>query len=598
MKILPSLGFVLGPADDFHWGQVLSSPVAYGVVEIEDPDGRARDWGVKVLARLSEQTADPPKSLKAAQEIAIHAMEEPVTSLILLVPVGAVLYVVLLGEGRVSLKRGSSLATLMDKPGAISGQVEEGDTLILMTKSVARTLSHEETNALFGDGDAADVAEKMTLAIHEHPSEEGGSSLGGAALIVRVKGLVPVEKEAPPSRIVRLSRVRRIATYMLHPRRLKDRLKNVPIPWQRPMVPITAILVLLFLLSVVLGIVKQMGQKVETHVAEVLAQSQHAFDEGVALLELNPVKGRERLSDAKTLLSPLREGLAPSSIEGKAVAKLYKDVVDQLTIAMQVYRGEPSLFYDLTLLKASASISSFGSDGDALALLDTRGPTAAVVAIQSKNGRIIGGGESYRGASLLAVHGDTIFVLVDGGLHRVSASDGKTTPLVVRGDTQWGTIASVVSYGGNLYLLDTGKSRIWKYVATEKGFSEIREYLNPDTLPDLSQGTGMAADGGIWVGTGDRRIIHFVQGKEETFAPRGVEPSLGKTLVVATTEEDKLLYVLDSDNKRVVVLDKEGVYQAQYVWAGSMVPNQLFVSEKLKRILLLADGKIYSVELK
>ena len=222
----------------------------------------------------------------------------------------------------------------------------------------------------------------------------------------------------------------------------------------------------------------------------------------------------------------------------------------------------------------------------------------ATLSISSKNGRIIAGGESYQSASLVAMHGDSVFTLVDAGIHRASIRDAKTTQLAVKKDAQWGSMLSFVSYGGNLYLLDTAKSRIWKYIATESNFSETREYLNPDTLPDLSQATGMAVDSGIWVGTRDGRILRFLQGKEETFAPRGVEPSLGKMLLVATTEEDKNLYVADSDNKRVVVLDKDGVYLAQYVWSGALAPTQLVVSEKLKLIVLLADGKLYSIELK
>lgn len=582
MRIQPSLGSVVGITDEVHWGQVFLSPSAYGVVEIDDPDGHARDWGVKVLSALSKQTTDPPKSLKAARDIAIKAMEEKVASLILLVPVGTTVYVVALGEGKVLLKRGENLATLMDQPGAISGEVQEGDTLILISRSVVKSLPREEINTLFDHSDGPDVAEKMTLILHKH---EAGT--GGAALIFQAKGLTPIELEEIPPRPQKISRHAFI----------KERLQRLPAAWRRPMVLVTAILILLFITSVILGIVKQMGQKVHTDVARVLTTAEHAFDEGVALLELNPVKGRERFTVARDELSPLRESLSPSSVEGKAVAKLYKDVTDQLAIAMQVNRVEPALFYELSLLKASAMISSLGQNSDAVALLDSRGPTVATLSISAKNGKVVAGGESYRGATLLTMHGDITYVIVGGGIHRISR-EGKTTPLIVKKDDQWENIASFISYGGNLYLLDTAKSRIWKYIATDFGFSETREYLNPDTLPDFSLATGMAVDGGVWVGTRDGKVLHFVGGKEESFTPRGVEPSFGKTLVVTTTEEEKNLYVLDSDNKRVVVLNKDGVYLAQYVWTGALTPTQIVVSEKLKLTLLLADGKLYSVELK
>ncbi len=596
MRIQPSLGSVVGVADNNHWGQVFLSPVAYGVVEVADPDGRARDWGVKVLTSLSEQTADPPKSLKSAQEIAIKAHEDRVTSLILLVPVGQILYVVLLGEGSVLLKRADQLAVLMNEPGAISGEVREGDTLILMTKSVAASLTHEETDALFDHLEAPAVAEKMTLALHTH--EE---SAGAAALIFQVKGLAPIEAEEPPvtaqAPLPAAGRGRRAWQAIRH-MKLRHAVQRLPAVWRRPMGIVSALLILLFVISVVLGIRKQFGQKVEADVARVLTDAQHAYDEGVALLELNPVKGRERLTAARDALAPIRESLSPSSTAGKAVAKLYADVTDQLTIAMQVHRAEPALFYDFSLLKANAAITALGQNSDALALLDGNSLSVGVLTLPAKKGEIVAGGGSYAGARYLTMHGDSVFVLVEAGIHRASMRDKKTTAEVVKKDEEWGNIASLVSYGGNLYLLDTGKSRIWKYVATEKGFSETREYLNPDTLPDLSNATGMAVDGGVWVGTRDGRILHFVLGREETFVPRGVDPPLGKTLVAITTEEEKNLYILDSDTKRVVVLDKDGIYLAQYVWSGALAPTQLLVSEKLKLILLLGGGKLYSLELK
>ena len=310
------------------------------------------------------------------------------------------------------------------------------------------------------------------------------------------------------------------------------------------------------------------------------------------------MKGRERLSYAKDQLSPLVAGISPASTEGKAVLRLYKNIVAQLTIASQVYRVEPELYYDLSLLKSGASIGAIGPDSDVVGLLDTAGPTIVVLTFSSKNAQVTAGGEGFRGARLITIHGGTAYVLVEDGIHRTTVSEKKTTSTIIRKDPEWGTIGSLEYYGGNLYLLDTGKSRIWKYVATEKGFSETREYLNPDTLPDLSLATGMVIDGGVWVGTKDGRILRFLQGKEQTFAPRGVEPVLGKMLVVTTTEENKNLYVLDADNKRVVVLDKDGIYLSQYVWTGPLAPTQLMASERMKKIVLLGGGKLYSIELK
>ncbi len=146
----------------------------------------------------------------------------------------------------------------------------------------------------------------------------------------------------------------------------------------------------------------------------------------------------------------------------------------------------------------------------------------------------------------------------------------------------------MTAYAGNLYVLDTEKSRIWKYVATEtgSGFSEIREYLNPDTLPDFSQATSMAIDGSVWVGTTAGRLMRFTQGREDTFVPQGVEPGIGSSIAVYTDDRTKYVYVLEPSGKRVIVLDKDGFYIAQYRWEGPVARTQIVVSKEKKKIFL------------
>jgi sugar lactone lactonase YvrE len=189
-------------------------------------------------------------------------------------------------------------------------------------------------------------------------------------------------------------------------------------------------------------------------------------------------------------------------------------------------------------------------------------------------------------------------VLLADGVNAIDINQKQTKQNIIKKSDDWGSVSTIVSFGGNIYLLDTVKSRIWKYVATEIGFSEIREYLNPDTLPDLSKSTGMVIDGSVWLGTNEGKILRFTQGKENAFASKGVDPAFGTKLVVYTSDETNNLYVLDGENKRVVVLDKDGMYLSQYVWKSDSLFTNLVVSEKHGKILLLGNDKVYSLDIK
>ncbi len=594
MHIKPEIGSVTGPTSDTRWGQVLTTPQAYGVLEIDDSTGRARELGISVLTKISDLLTSSPSSLVEVQTIAKNTKETGVTSLIILVPVGMVVYIVLIGEGAVYMKRGDTLACLIKREGAISGEVQTGDTLLLVSRGFTETLSEEELSGFFDHLSAKDAAEKLTLMLHE-----GGGGEGSAGLVFQIVNTEAVEEEEPPPRAQTIARARPWETLVLRRvRRVRSTLPQFGTRRSKLLFFITAFLFLLFGVSVILGIIKQGFGRANEEATHALTDAKHAFDEGVALLDLNPVKGRERLNQAKAILEPFTQTLSPRSKEGRDVVALYKQILDNLTQAMHTVKAEPKLFYDAGLLKKGSQVSAITITDDVVAMVDKTLATAYTLALPTKNGQIAGGGDGFSGARLVALHGGILFVFTDSGIHKIDITTKTVTPSVVKKDDSWGTISAISSFGGNLYLLDTAKGRIWKYIATDTGFSDRREYLNPDTLPDLSHATEMAIDGSVYIGTTDGKIFRFSQGKENTFIPRGIDPVLGNNLVVWTSDEVKNIYVLDKQNKRVIVLDKDGIYLAQYVWEGAIVPIQLVVSEKSGTILLLADGKIYSIDLK
>jgi DNA-binding beta-propeller fold protein YncE len=359
-----------------------------------------------------------------------------------------------------------------------------------------------------------------------------------------------------------------------------------------------SILILLFGISVAVGVRRQATQKNNKAAEEAVVQAQRLFDEGLALMELNPVMGRERLRQAKDILEPLTATLPERSRQGKPVHDLYAQVVDNVTRALRVVRFEPELFFDVSLVKKDARGHAFGIAQDSMGIIDQAGQTVYQLELATKNGQVMAGGDRFGGATAVAASAESFYVLADEGVHAVRRDDKKVLPQVIRPDSAWGEVNTIVSYGGNLYLLDKGKSRIWKYVSAESGFSELREYLNPDSLPDFSQATSMAIDGSVWVATADGRVLRFTQGKEHTYTIVGVEPPLGKTLAVYTSDTDEYVYVLDTESQRVVVLDKDGIYVSQYVWEGNFSPTGFAASEALKKLIFLADGKIYVTDLK
>ncbi len=620
MRIQPVVASVVGVVDETHWGQVLILPHAYGVVEVTSPN--ALTTGIGILSTLTNALSRPPTSLDAVSAIARAVANEHVASLILLVPLANVIYLVVAGSGTVYVKRGDTLSVLLAEAGSISGEVKEGDTILLATKGITSILSKEKLSSVFDHLRPQEAAEKLTILTHE---QQGVS--GGASLIFQVEKIVAVEEEtSEPEVLVEESAVAqptivssgkffsKVRSFRPHHfsrarRVLQNRFAFRRSPSKR--MALVAVILIIFVMSVALGITKQSTNSRSRSVVAALSSAQRAYDEGMALLPLNALKGRQRLQAAKAELDPLVKTISPRSKEGKSLALLSQQIADAITQSLAVTHGEPQLFYDVSLLKSGAMASSLSIADGTLAILDAAQHTVYSLDIAAKNGKIVAGGETFTGSTLIANSTTTAYVFTGSGISAVDIQAKTTKDNVVKKDDQWGAIKNLNAFGGNLYLLDSGKNRIWKYIATDSGLSDRREYLNPDTLPDLSKATSMAIDGSVWVGTTDGptsssdaglrgagKILRFTQGKENTFLPQGVEPAFGSNLVVYASDSTKNVYVLDRDSKRVVVLDKDGMYLAQYVWNGTLNATQLVVSEDAKKILLLADGKIYSIDVK
>ncbi len=603
----PVVASVVGQVTDDRWGQVLQTPHAYGVVEVSTVGGMARQRGVAVLTELTNAFDTPPVSLSALTSIADAVMSEDIVSLILLVPVGTTLYMVSRGPGRVYLKRDTKLALLLDASQSLSGDVRLGDVVIATTTGFVQTLSSEEIIGVFDHLPPIEVAEKLTMLLHK---KEGGE--GGAALIFQVGELVEqpesettVMKEVltqppPVGRTIFFHRAKAIGRRVTTQRQRMFLRKVSTFVYRTPALSpkrlVTYAVITLFVISVVLGIRHQQSTVKTSALTETLTQAQHSFDEGMALLDLNPVKGRERLSQARDLLAPIVSRKLRSE-DGQKAGRLYAEAVDNLTRSMHITHVTPEIFFDVSLLKKGAAATDMSLFEDTIGVLDANGKTVFSVGASTKNGTIVGGGDAFSGARHVAIYGDKMYVWVPGGIHMIRLSDQKTIPNTIPPSTEWGTISDMVAFGGNVYLLDTVKSRIWKYVATEKEFSDIFEYLNPDTLPDLSRATNMSIDGSVWLGSTTGDIARFTSGKENTYVPQGADTPLGKNLSVYTGDNTKMVYVLDRDKHRVVVFDKDGLYMSQYVWDNKLSVTEIVASESLNMLILLANGKLYAVKL-
>jgi len=610
--------------------------------------------GREVLARINEEyygnlQGVPFERLKETLEKL--AQEFQSLELLLAVFYRNVGYFGILGGGKVVVKRESVIQTILElgpdeeqgnaktrnlaslsaetrKILIASGFVQEGDIFLLGSQKFFEAVAEGTWRAALGAGEPEEMVE--TLA----PIVVGREKVGGvAAGIIKVgsgkwemgneiikedlderNSLVSVlsevthdEKETPNVLLQKAKRVlRRLVSVFSVIQRVLGRFirfrpKSVFVRRQadqqkrtKTLLTVAIILIFLLLVSIVLGIRKRVGEKRRSQVETLIAEIESKLEEGKGLGTIKPGEAKKVLQEAQKLLDEIEK----SKVKSQKSKVLREEIETELAKVVKEYQfSELPVFLDLSLVEEDAKGDNLALFGNNLVVLDKKGKRLIGIDLEKKSSQILAGGEDLTGASKVAVWDDKVYVLTPKGILEFSYHLSPITYHLLT-DSSWGEIADLSNYKGNFYLLDKGKNTVWRYLVTETGFGAKQNWLKGETK--LSQPVSFAIDGLVWIleDYPSGPIRKFSSGVEEQFLVSGLEKSLASPTRIYTDDKTKNLYILDKGNYRVVVLDKEGNYQASYLWVGIADVQDLVVSEEAKKILLLAGRKIYEIEIK
>ena len=170
--------------------------------------------------------------------------------------------------------------------------------------------------------------------------------------------------------------------------------------------------------------------------------------------------------------------------------------------------------------------------------------------------------------------------------------------MVAKVDKELIGVADIAGFGSNVYVLDKANNQIWKYLATTTGYSDKREYLTKDTKADFGNAKRMQIESSIYVLKEGGKILSFTKGVADNFSLSGLDKGVKSPKSFFVSSETENLYILDSGNARLVVVDKIGVYKEQYQGDKFGSASDLVVDEKSKKVYLLEGSKIFSIDLK
>ncbi len=199
---------------------------------------------------------------------------------------------------------------------------------------------------------------------------------------------------------------------------------------------------------------------------------------------------------------------------------------------------------------------------------------AALIASQS-----IEAAQYVRGNQAVIYSGDRLFLW-----NFANSTTGTGIDTQVPEPSNW---AGLYFYPTNnrVYLIDKSIKQVINYTVSDR---EISKPAVSFSAPELADALDLAVDGNMYVLT-KNTVLKYQSGKPLTFD----FPQLGTPLSgrgrIWTDSATTNVYVLDSDNKRILVLNKNGQL-VQSIYSNQFTnPKDFIVDEKNKIILVLND---------
>ncbi|OGC47813.1 hypothetical protein A2886_00295 [candidate division WWE3 bacterium RIFCSPHIGHO2_01_FULL_42_13] len=225
---------------------------------------------------------------------------------------------------------------------------------------------------------------------------------------------------------------------------------------------------------------------------------------------------------------------------------------------------------------------------------------------------------------------DSSVVVVDQSSGKVFTSS-TTTPKFVEEGLAFPGIKSVTYWGGDLAFVDNEGYKVYSedepaevlesYAQTDLGpshpylafvYAVVGDTLNKyekstDVLDEsvwaqssvLQGAISLAIDGNIYVLKSDGSLLKFYTGEQVSFEVTGLDKGFLNPTKVVKDVDLVNIYVADSGNNRVVVLDEAGNLVKQFVANGDTWNNirSIGVSRDETTLFVLSGSKVYEVAL-
>ncbi|OGH02868.1 MAG: hypothetical protein A2798_00335 [Candidatus Levybacteria bacterium RIFCSPHIGHO2_01_FULL_37_17] len=566
------------------WSQVYSAGKLFAAISLEkSEEGQEKDYlnvlGKEILSTLEQEfftleTKDQESIRTAVMSTAQKIPAGIKVSFISGAVVGNVLYLYILGSGKVEIKRGQTLGTLLEAKEdegkelkEASGFLQDKDIVILETKAFADEINESTLLEFLEKPSIEEASENLAPLIHEKENplvssilvlyKEGEENKEEEAIVAPLEEQKKAEEQKEEEKQPDEAEARSQTSSSVFPNLRRPTFnRSFRIKGTRNLVILLIIVVLIiFAASVLFAVKKQENDKLIAAFNSVYPAAEKKYNEGESLVDLNSSLARDSFLEAKKILDDGKSTFPSGSSQLKQIEALLSKVNSAI---------EDSA-------KANMKEATEVAESESFYLATVKGTKALAFAKDDKN--------------VYYITSTGIFSLPNGS---------STEKELVKNDSDWSSVGGLSIYNTSPYVVDKSNDQILKFLNTGSAYQKS-EYLKAEV--DFAKAAAITIDNNIYVLHSDGTVSKYFKGEKVDFSLKGLDkPLKGATRIYSSPDFDNI-YILDKGNGRIVVVDKTGSFTAQYL--SSVLANAVDfeVLEADKKVYILSGEKIYKIDL-
>lgn len=301
--------------------------------------------------------------------------------------------------------------------------------------------------------------------------------------------------------------------------------------------------------------------------------------------------------------SALNESKMVKQLIGQLNCKVYKKQCDDFNsqiegILSQIRKetiAEPQLLYDFSqtqndlsqLIRINNQVLAFSNTSSNIMVYDLL--TKQARSIDSKI-------KGFNDAAVPKENDYVAFLYNNKDIVSYNPKDSTFTGAEISYPNPAVKINSLIVYNRRLYTLDGQNGQIYKHENIKTGFGPGKDWLK-DLSINIKDGLSLTTDGDMFVAQPSGHIQKITAGVKQPFDISGLDPEIKSPTKIWSYTDKQYLYVLDSDNKRLVILQKDGTLFGQITAAVWKHPTGLVIDEANKRAFILDNSKLWEINL-